>query len=125
MTTKTKTKRIISLICGILPALVLIAGGTMKLIGAEPETVMQFLTKMGYAGGIHVLGILELLIAALFLYPKTNRIGFLLAISYFGGALSLEIAGAQSPVSALFATLCWISMFLKHPEMFLPAKAVK
>jgi hypothetical protein len=95
-------------------------GGVMKLIGAEPESVVQFLTKAGFGSCIKVLGLTELLIAALILYPKTNKIGFLLASCYFGGALSIELAAGEPPFSAIFLVLLWISMFLENKDMFLP-----
>jgi hypothetical protein len=64
---------------------------------------------------------MELLIAALILYPKTNKIGFLLVSCYFGGALSIELAAGEPPFSAIFLALLWISMFLKNKDMFLPS----
>ncbi len=114
-----KTKRIISIVLMTIPVLVLIMGGVMKLIGAEPQMVMQFLTKAGFGPYIKILGVSELVIAALLLYPKTNKIGFLLASCYLGGALSMELSGGQPPASAVFLALLWISMFLKNREMFL------
>ena len=114
----TKTKRIISMVLIVLLSFVLLMGGVMKLLGREPEMVMQFLTKVGFVGYLKILGICELLIAALFLYPKTNKIGFLLTICYFSAALSLEISGGQPPISAVFVALAWIAMFLKNREVF-------
>lgn len=119
----TKRKRIISTVLMAIPILVLITGGIMKLIGAEPEVVMQFLTKAGFGNYILWLGSAELIIAALLLYPKTNKIGFLFASCYFGGALCLEISGGQAPASAMFLAILWIAMFLRSKEMFLPSPA--
>ena len=115
----SKTQRILALILMGIPGLVLIAGGLMKLINAEPEPVMQFLTRFGFGDSIALLGIGELLIAALLFYPQTHKIGFLLASCYFGGALCLEIAGKQPIASALFLILLWIGMFLRDKRMFL------
>jgi hypothetical protein len=116
-----KTRRIISLTLMVIPSLVLIAGGVMKIIDAEPEQVMQFLNQAGFGLYIKVLGFTGLLIAALFLYPKTEKVGFLLAICYFSGALSLEIGAGAAPASAFFLVLSWASMFLRHKEMFVSA----
>ncbi len=115
----SKTQRILALLLMGIPVLVLIAGGTMKIIGAEPESVMQFLTHFGFGKYILALGISELLIAALLLYPKTHKIGFLLASCYFGGALCLEIAGKQPVASVAFLVLLWTGMFLQNRQMFL------
>ncbi|MEI3800304.1 MULTISPECIES: DoxX family protein [unclassified Chitinophaga] len=115
-----KTKRILSMVLMAIPIIVLVVGGVMKLIGAEPESVMQFLTKSGFGNYIKALGVTELIIAALLLYPVTNKTGFLLASCYFGGALCLEISGGQPTASVVFLAILWISMFLKSKEMFLP-----
>ena len=115
-----KTKRIIAIILMAIPAFILTMGGVMKIIGAEPQTVMDFLVKAGFGNYIALLGVTELVIAALFIYPKTNRIGFFLAISYFSGALSLELSAAAPPASAIFLILLWIAMFLKDKQLFFP-----
>lgn len=115
-----KTTQIIAIVLMVIPALVLFTGGTMKLIEAEPETVVQFLNKAGFGAYMRLLGVASILIAVLILYPQTNKIGFLLASCYFAAALSLEISAAQLPVSALFLTILWIGMFFKNKEMFLP-----
>ncbi|MGF6849657.1 hypothetical protein QFZ51_004892 [Chitinophaga sp. W3I9] len=119
-----KTKRILSTVLMVIPAIVLVMGGVMKLLGAEPASVMQFLNKSGFGNYIKALGITELIIAALLLYPVTNKTGFLLATSYFGGALCLEISGAQPFASAVFLAILWIAMFLRSREMFLPLSMV-
>ena len=117
-----KTTRIVSIVLMVLPSLMLIMSGVMKLIGAEQ--VVTGLTKIGLGSYISVLGIIELISVALFLYPKTYKIGFLLICCYLGGALSIELATAQPPSAAIFLTIVWIGVFLKDKLMFLnPAKA--
>ena len=115
----TKTKRIVANVLLAIPALVLIMGGVMKILDKEPESVMQFLIKAGFGNYILLLGLGQIVIAALLIYPKTIKIGFLLASSFFGGALCLEISGGQPPVSAAFLTILWAGMFLKENRMFL------
>jgi hypothetical protein len=115
----TKTTRIISIVLMAIPVLVLLMGGVMKLAGAEPAVVMQFLTRVGFGGYIKVLGSMELAIAALIIYPLTNKIGFLLASCYFGGAFCLEISGGQPPASTIFLGMLWVSMYLRDRSMFL------
>jgi hypothetical protein len=106
-----KTTRIISIVL-------------MKLIGAEQ--VVAGLTNGGLGSYITLFGIIELISVALFLYPKTYKIGFLLICCYLGGALSIELASAQPPSAAIFLTIVWISVFLKDKLMFInPGKAEK
>ena len=89
----------------------------MKLTGAEQ--VVTGLTKGGLGSYITLFGIIELIAVALFLYPKTYKIGFLLICCYLGGALSIELASAQPPSAAIFLAIVWISVFLKDKFMFL------
>ena len=115
----TKIKHITSIVFIAIPAFVLIWGGIMKIIGGEPEIVVQFLTKAGYDHYFFAIGVTSLMIAALLIYPKTTKIGFLLASCYFAGALSLEISGGQPIVSSAFIAILWIGMFLRDKNMFL------
>jgi hypothetical protein len=115
-----QTKRIVSIVLMAIPTLVLTIGGSLKIIGAEPQSVIQFLAQAGFDHrSIVLLGCTELIIAALLLYPKTTKIGFLLASCYFGGAFCLELGGGQAPAAAVFLTILWVGMFLRHKEMFL------
>jgi len=113
----TKTTRIISIALMALPSLMLIMSGVMKLAGAEQ--IVTGLTKAGLGSYITLFGIIELLSVALFIYPKTYKIGFLLICCYLGGALSIELASAQPPSAAIFLVIVWISVFLKDKLMFL------
>jgi uncharacterized membrane protein YphA (DoxX/SURF4 family) len=117
---KNKTQRIISTVLLALPILTLIISGILKIFRAEPQQVMEFLIKAGFAPHLTLLGLTQIVIAALLIYPKTRKIGFLLACCYFGGALSVEISGAQAPASAVFLVILWIGMFLRDRAMFLP-----
>lgn len=112
-----KTTRIISIVLMVIPSLMLIMSGVMKLIGAEQ--IVTGLTKIGLGSYISLFGVIELVAVTLFLYPKTYKIGFLLICCYLGGALSIELATAQPPSAAIFLTIVWIAVFLKDKLMFL------
>lgn len=118
-----KTKRIISIILMVIPSLMLIMSGIMKLTGAEQ--VVTGLTKAGLGNLITLIGVIELVSVALFLYPKTYKIGFLLLCSYLGGAMCIELAGGQPPMAAVFIALIWISVFLREKSMLLPTTESK
>lgn len=113
----TKTKRIISIVLMIIPSLMLLMSSVMKLIGAEQ--VVTGLTKAGLGNFITLIGVIELLSVALFLYPKTYKIGFLLLCSYLGGAMCIELAGGQPPMAAVFIAIIWISVYLRDKNIFL------
>lgn len=112
-----KTKRIISIILMIIPSLMLIMSGIMKVTGAEQ--IVTGLTKAGLGNIITLIGVIELVSVALFLYPKTYKIGFLLLCSYLGGAMCIELAGGQPPIAAVFIAIIWIAVFLREKSMLL------
>lgn len=103
----------------IIPSLMLLMSGIMKLTGAEQ--IVEGLTKGGLGSYIKFFGIIEIISVALLLYPKTYKIGFLLLCSYLGGALSIELSGGQPPMAAVFLTMLWIAAFLKDRFIFLQA----
>lgn len=113
----TKTIRIISIILMAIPSFMLVTSGVMKIAGAQQ--IVEGLTKGGLGSYITLFGIIELISVALFIYPKTYKIGFLLICCYLGGALSIELASGQPPMAAIFLTLIWISVYLKDKGMFI------
>jgi hypothetical protein len=119
----TKTKRITGIVLMAIPTLILIIGGVSKLLNAEPAEVMAVLNKAGFGEYLVPLGIAELVIAALLIFPKTLKIGFLLASCYFGGAMCVEIGMGQPLVSAIFLVLLWIGMYVRDTTILLPPPA--
>ena len=112
-----KTTKIISIVLMVLPSLMIAMSAIMKLTGAEQ--VVEGLTKGGLGAYIKLLGIIELGSLALFLYPKTYKLGFFLLCSYLGGALSIELASGQPPMAAFFLAVIWVSVYLRDKLMFL------
>ncbi len=112
-----KTTRIIAIVLMAIPSLMLVMSGVIKLMAA-PQ-IVEGLGKMGLASYITLFGIIELIAVALFVYPKTNKIGFLLICCYLGGALSIELASGQKPTAAALLVLLWVSVFLTNKAMFL------
>lgn len=112
----TKTTKIISIILMVIPSLMLVMSGIMKL--AHAEQIVTGLTKAGLGSFITLFGINELVSVALLWYPKTQKIGFLLASCYLAGALSIELTGGGAPTAAFLLVFLWIGMFLKNKFMF-------
>lgn len=72
-----------------------------------------------------VLGLLELAFVALFLYPKTMKLGFLLLTCYFAGAVAADLSHGASPTpAAVLLTLVWVAAFLRDCTIFLPTARV-
>ena len=111
---KTKTGKIISwLLTGII-ALIFIASAIFKLTGGNPEMVQG----LGGATNLTILGVLELIIVALFLYTRTGVVGSLLMIAYMGGAMAVHFVTGQSlGVVLITQILIWIAAAVRFPEI--------
>lgn len=116
-----KTKKIVSIVLAVVVSLMLTMSGIMKLMGSEE--VVKSLSAAGLGAYIKLIGTIELLSLAIFIYPKTYRLGFLLLCSYLGGALSIELAHAQPPVAAVLLAVLWVAVFLRNKNMFLSKEA--
>jgi hypothetical protein len=71
---------------------------------------------------ITLLGIMQLIFVALFLYPKTMKLGFALLSCYLAGALAAELSH-DGPMqnAAIPLAFLWIAAFLRDHTVFLPA----
>ena len=107
----------------VLPSLALLGSGLGKLAGAEQ--VVKGLTAMGLGPYITLIGVIEVVIVLLFLWPATRNIGFFLVCSYLGGAIIAHLSHGQAVTApVVILSLCWIAMFLTKPGLFLPARAL-
>ncbi len=117
----TKLKRTVSVILISIVSLMLVMGGIMIII--KSEELVQTMSKAGLDKHIQFLGITELIIVALLFIPKTNRVGFFLATSYLGGALSVELANNNPPMAFVLLILLWTGAFLKDRHLFFTTAA--
>ncbi|MCW3119486.1 MAG: hypothetical protein JWM28_3568 [Chitinophagaceae bacterium] len=115
-----KTKKVITVIVTSLAAAMVILSGIMKLVSNE-QVVAKF-TKVGVSQFLTVLGLMEIAFTALFLFPKTRKMGFILLSCYFSGAIATELSHGEnimSPVMPLI--LVWTAALLLDKSIFLPA----
>ncbi|MGV3560908.1 DoxX family protein [Larkinella arboricola] len=115
----SKIKRIATILFTVLAAGMTIFSGIMKLT-ASPEMVAT-LNKMGVAPYVTLLGMMEIVFALLYLYPKTMKLGFILLSCYFAGALATELSHGTPFNAVLPMVLIWISAFLRDQTIFLPS----
>jgi DoxX-like family len=111
-----------TLVAGLVtavPALLITASGIMKLTGS-PE-IKAGMEKMGAAHLTIPLGLMELAFTALFVFPRTMKLGLLLLTSYFAGAIATDLTHGKSPGPAvMILTLVWIAAFVRDRSAFLP-----
>ncbi|RRB15371.1 DoxX family protein [Larkinella knui] len=116
----TKTKRIITLIFTGIASGMVILSGIMKLTGSID--VVKTLTNAGVGPYISLLGIMEIGFTALFIYPKTMKLGFIFLCCYFAGAMAAELSHGGPLTGAIFVmVLIWVSAFLRDKTVFLPS----
>lgn len=112
----SKTKNIVGWVLAALVAFVFIGSGMMKLISGADNAEM--VKGLGGANNVTILGALELVIAALFLFPRTGVVGSLLAIAYIGGAMAVHLTTGQSIlVPVVIQILIWITSVIRFPEL--------
>src|SRR5215469_6133436 len=116
--TNNRIRSIVGNVLVYLPGIVVMMSSVVKLAGV-PRVVHQMAT-MGFTGGRYTLvAILELLSAALFLYPRSRSLGLLLLSAFLGGAMCAhvqmaEVSKAVGP--AILLALAWSGTCLRHPE---------
>jgi hypothetical protein len=70
---------------------------------------------------ITLLGVLELVFVALFLYPKTMKLNFALLSCYLAGAMAAELSHGETVQNAAIPfVILWIAAFLRGRTVFLP-----
>lgn len=110
----SKTKNILIWSLTGLVSLIFIGSGIFKLMGGNAEMA----TGVGGSSNLMILGILEFIITALFLYPRTGVVGALLMIAYMGGAMAVLFVSHQSYLFIIvIQALIWVTSALRFPEL--------
>jgi hypothetical protein len=112
-----KTKNIINWILAGLVAFIFIGSAISKLT-ANTEALATA-AKMGLTSSAYtILGVIELLAVALFLYPRTGILGTLILVAYMGGAIATHLEFAQPLIAPiLISAFVWIVSVIRFPEL--------
>lgn len=114
---KSKTKQKLKWTPSVLIALIIIMGAVMKL-AAMPQLV-ELYARIGLSQYLQILGITELLFVALFLWPHSMKLGFLLLTGYFGGAMAVELSnGTPFIFPGIILMLVWVAAYLRDASLF-------
>lgn len=113
----TKAKKIVSWSLAGLVGFIFVGSAMSKFFGGE-ETI-QMAKGIGLTSEtFKVLGIIELMSALLFLFPRTGIIGTLLLAAYMGGAIATHLTHGQSILApAIIEALTWIAAVVRFPEL--------
>jgi hypothetical protein len=106
-------------VLSILVALFLLMDGGMKLVPLQP--VLDTMATLGWPndiGLIRVLGIMLVIITALYLWPRTAPLGAVLLTGYLGGAIAIHLRiGSPWLSHTLFGVyvgaVAWLGLWLR------------
>lgn len=113
---------IIGWICTILVSALTIFSGVMEFIMPmdNPETA-AFVARLGITGMEYYLGAAKLIIAALYIWPRTSTVGFVLMVGYFGGVLATNmthaIPFAEYSMILVVLALLTVDAWFRKPEL--------
>src|SRR5262245_17933144 len=121
ITSPGKVSSRIGIALGALPVLFLIFDGAIKV--AKIPAVSESFARLGYNDSIAVgLGLLELLLVALYVVRRTAPLGAVLWTGYLGGAIATHLRIGDPLFShTLFpiyvGALLWVSLFLRDARV--------
>lgn len=114
--------RILKWTCLVLFSLMFAFSAVMKFTPLAPGSAEEAMTRdLGFLDFRMELGILQLVVLALFLIPRTSTVGFVLMVGYMAGILATNLThgypfAAVAPIYVALALLTVIG-FLRNPEL--------
>ncbi len=124
---KPRLSSIIGWICTVLVAALTIFSGIMEFVMPmnDPD-IAAFVSRLGLTGLEYPLGAAKLIIAALYLLPRTSTVGFVLMVGYYGGALATNITHgvpvAEYGLILVVFALLTLDAWLRKPELLIRLK---
>ena len=116
-TSISKTQKIAGYTMSVLFSIQIIMAGVMKLFLAAPIVEnMNAVTNWG--DKTLFVGILELILLALYWIPKTQKLGFYLLCSFVGGIIVAEVVAGKPPIAGLLVSiLLYAGTILRFPKL--------
>jgi hypothetical protein len=105
-------------ILSILPSLLLLLSGTMKLV--KSPTAVEGFEHLGYPEQLLlVLGIVEVGCTLVYLIPRTAVLGAILVTGYLGGAIATHarVLERQFVVPLVLGVLVWGGLYLRDARV--------
>ena len=111
-----KTRKRRNTVITTLTVLILATSAIGKILGID--MISEQLNKVGVGKFIVALGVIELLLAFLFISPKTMKLSFILLSCYFSGAVATEISHTGNfIVPSIFLVVVWIASLLRERSL--------
>src|SRR5215467_4267953 len=124
--TQQRTRRIVGNLLIFLPGLAVTTSSIVKFAGVPG--VVHNMAADGFSGGkLTLVATLEILSAALFLFPRTRSFGVLMLSSFLGGAICTHVQMSEYAKGIgpfILLTLAWVGVWLRHPQaLWIPDRA--
>ena len=112
-----KTKNIINWILTALVALVFLGSALGKIMGNA--NTLKMAESFGIsAAAFKIIGIIEVVAALLFVFPRTGVLGAFILIAFMGGAIATHVEHNQPFVPQLIiSAFLWIVTIIRFPEL--------
>lgn len=104
-------------IMSVLPVLMLLFSGVMKLM--KPAPVVEGFAHLGYPASLALgLGIIELTCAVVYVIPRTSVLGAILLTGYLGGATATHLRiGEPFFMPIILGMLVWGGLYLRDDRL--------
>lgn len=115
----SKAKLITSWVLSALPSLMMLGPSAYSKLNPSTEMAEGF-AKIGLTTQqMFVIGIVEIAIVLLYLFPRTSFLGAVLVTGYLGGATFVHVRGQEAFIGPIiFGILFWVGLGLRRPEIF-------
>jgi uncharacterized membrane protein YphA (DoxX/SURF4 family) len=102
----------------VLPSLMLIMSGSMKLL--KSDEFLKSFEHLGYPGHLAlILGVVELSCTLIYLIPRTAVLGAILLTGYLGGAVATHarLLETQFVAPVILGIVIWGGLYLRDPRV--------
>jgi DoxX-like family len=115
----SKKPRVTGWVASIIVALFLMGPSALGKF-VEWEGKAQMFEKLGITNDLTMkIGVLEIVLAVLFVIPRTGFLGAILLTGYFGGATMTHLRiGEPIFFPIILGVVIWICLGLRRPEVF-------
>ena len=119
----SRLNSVIGWIChGLVAAFTIFSGVMEFIIDFSVPDMVAYTDSLGITGGEYYIGAAKLVIAALFLIPRTSTVGFVFMVGYFGGVLATHITHGMTGLpenAAIYLVFIFLTVgaWFRLPEL--------
>lgn len=107
--------RVLTALIGLL----LIASGIAKFVMGGPEFEAELARSGMPKDLVPIIGVIEIVVALIYLFPPTSLLGAILVVGYMGGAIFAHLRLWEPPIAqAIIALLAGLGIYLREPRLW-------